>query len=163
MNGRLYTVSFENVAITAAQDLFMIAPATNKPVLLYGLTIDNVGGTADAGDAQEELLRVLIARGYATVGSGGSSFTPTPVHSVAGAAAGFTARTNDTTVAVVGGGTVVNVAALGWNVRVPLREFWPEEASVGCSATDTRIVVRLVSTVNDSIAVSGTLYVCEQG
>ena len=163
MNGRKYVVPFTAVAITAVQDLFDIAPATNKPCVVYGLTLDNVGGTADAGDAQEECLRVEIIRGLATVGSGGSSVTPTKVDSSAVAAAGFTARVNDTTVAVVGGGTQENGPSLGWNVRVPLREFWPEEACMGCSAAETRIVVRLNLAPNDSINVSGTLYVCEQG
>jgi hypothetical protein len=163
VNGRQYVVPFENVAVTAAQDLFMIAPATNKPCVVLGLTIDNVGGTADAGDAQEELLRIQIARGYATVGSGGSSVTPTKLQSSVVTAAGFTARVNDTTVAVVGAGTVETLPALGWNVRVGLREFWPEECCPGVSAAETRLVVRLVAAPADSLQVSGTLYVCEQG
>lgn len=163
MNGRKYAVGFENVAITAAQDLFDIAPATDKPIVIYGFTLDNVGGTADAGDAQEEMLRLQIIRGLATVGSGGSSATPFKLESAAVAAAGFTARVNDTTVAVVGGGSTESGPPFGWNVRVPLREHWPEEACPGCSAAATRIVVRLLSTVADSINVSGCLYVCEQG
>lgn len=163
MNGRKYIIGFENVAITAAQDLFMVAPATDKPCVIYGLTLDNVGGTADAGDAQEELLRLQIIRGLATVGSGGSAATAFKVDSAAVAAAGFTGRLNDTTVAVVGGGSTESGPPFGWNVRVPLREFWPEEACIGVSAAQTRLVVRLLSTVADSISCSGSLYVCEQG
>jgi hypothetical protein len=163
MIGRKYVVPMLGVAVSAAQDLFMIAPATNKPCIVYGLTLDNVGGTADMGDAQEEGLSLSIARGYATVGSAGSSVTPSKVESSTVSAAGFTARINDTTVAVVGGGTVEQLPPLGWNPRIGLREFWPEEACVGVSAAETRLVVRLVNAPNDSFTVNGCLYVCELG
>jgi hypothetical protein len=75
------------------------------------------------------------------------------------AAAGFTAEVNNTTVATAG--TAINLKALGWNVRVPLREFWPEELWPGVSQADTMIVVRLVVGPADAVSVSGTLYVAE--
>lgn len=161
---RVYTVSFENVSVSAAQDLFMIAPATDKPCVLHALQLSNVGGTADAGDAQEELLRLQIIRGLATVGSGGTSATastyvsPTapgdPAHS-------FTARVNDTTVAVVGGGSTVNLFADGWNVRMGYQMIWAPETRPGCTASQTRLVVRLVGAPADAVSMSGTLWVEE--
>lgn len=158
MIGRIYTVCFENVSVAAAQDFFEISPADDKPVALLGLTLDNVGGTADAGDAQEELVRLLIRRGHTVSGAGGSAPTPATVRSNT-AAAGFAAEVNNTTIANTG--TTVDLMALGWNVRVPLREFWPEELCPSATQGNTTIVVRLLSTPADPILMSGTLYVAE--
>ena len=160
MIGRIYTVVFENVTVSASQDLFELTPADDKPILLMGLTLDNVGGTADAGDAQEEMLRLLIRRGHTVSGSGGSTPTPTPVLT-GNPASGFTSEVNNTTIANTG--TTKDLWAGGWNVRVPLREFWPEELMLGAAQGDTTIVVRLLSTPADALSVSGTLYVVEFG
>ncbi len=155
---RMYTVNFENVAISAAQDLFEIVPATNKPIAICGLFLSNVGGTADAGDAQEEFLRLQIIRGNTTSGSGGSAPTPSPVVSSDGAAA-FTAEVNNTTVASAG--TAVALHTDGWNIRMGYSMWWIPEAWLWVSAADSRVVVRLVAAPADSVNCSGTLYVCE--
>jgi hypothetical protein len=155
---RFYTVVFDNVAVgTAAQDLFEISPADDKPVYLCGLTLDNVG--ADVGDAAEELIRINIIRGFTTSGSGGSAPTPQPLNSTIDAAAGFTAEVNNTTVANTG--TTGHLMALGWNIRVPLREFWPQELWPGASQANTTIVVRSASTLADAVTMSGTLFCAE--
>lgn len=159
---RIYTVPFlgGNLPATNPLDLWDIAPATNKPVALLGISLDNVGIATDAGDAQEELLPITIVRGLATVGSGGSAATAMPVQEN-DTAASFTARTLDTTVAVVGGGATNNIAGIGWNVRVPLREFWPMELCPTCSAAQTRIVVKITTAGADAITINGTLWVAE--
>jgi hypothetical protein len=161
MQGRQYAIPFENIAVAAAQDLFSIAPADDKPIVITGLSLDNVGGVADAGDTQEEMLRLAIIRGHATVGSGGSSATPRPIPYTSGQAAAFTARTNDTTIASAG--TAVTAAAFGWNTRAGLREFWPDEQLIGAVQADGLLVIRLLSTPADSFQVSGTLWVAEGG
>lgn len=155
---RVYTVSFENITVSAAQDLFELTPADDKPIELLGLYLSNVGGTADAGDAQEELLRLLVRRGYTTSGSGGSAPTPAPLDPN-DAAAGFTAEVNNTTVATTG--TTADLHADGWNVRVPYQVVWPPEMRPKASQANTTIVVRLVGAPADGIAMSGTLYVKE--
>lgn len=163
---RFYAVQFENVSVSLAQDLWDIVPATDKPILLHGFTLSNVGGTADAGDAQEELLRLQIIRGLATVGSGGSSAAASTNISPLNPgdpASSFTARINDTTVAVVGAGTTVNLFADGWNVRIPYQMFFTPECRLACSATQTRMVIRLVGAPADAIAVSGTAFIEELG
>lgn len=161
MLGREYTVTFENVSVSASQDFFELTPADDKPLKIAGVWLDNVGGTADAGDAQEEMLRLLIRRGHTTSGSGGSAPTPQKLGSSADAAAGFTAEVNNTTIASAG--TTADLLAFGWNVRVPLREMFPDELMPGASQADTTIVVRLLSTPADAISISGTLYVVEIG
>lgn len=160
MNGRFYTVVFDNVTISAAQDLFELAPGDDKPIVIVGLTLDNVGGVADVGDAAEETLRLSMIRGFTVSGSGGTAPTPAPVMG-ADSAAGFASEVNNTTLANTG--TTTTPLAFGWNIRVPLREFWPEEVCVGASQANTSLVVRLVTAPADALAVSGTLFVCERG
>lgn len=158
--GRRYACPFSNVSVSAAQDLWELTPADDKPLQIAGIWLDNVGGTADAGDAQEELLRLEIHRGFTTSGSGGSTVTPLPVGSTANSAAGFTCEINNTTVATTSG---VLIAAFGWNVRVPLREWFPEEFWIGASQTNTTLLVRLPAAPADAISVSGVLWVTELG
>lgn len=153
--GRMYTVTFAAVPVTLSQDLFMIAPASNKPVRLHELYL---GQTSDVGDAQEEMLRVQIIRGHTTVGSGGSSVTPAP-HLSADTIAGFVARVNDTTIA--SGGTSTVHFAEPFNIRAGLHQVWTPETRPPCTTASTRIVVRLMAAPADEITMSGTLYVEE--
>lgn len=155
---RIYTVTFENVSVAAAQDLFEITPADDKPIRIWGWEIDNVGGTADAGDAQEEFWRLLLRRGHATSGSGGTAPTPVPLSSN-DAAAGFTAEVNNTTIAATG--TTKDVWVGGLNVRIPGPFFLPPELMPPISQADTTVVLRLLSTPVDAVSLSGTLWVEE--
>lgn len=160
---RVWSVSFDAVSVTVAQDFFDIAPATDKPVKLLGFSVANVGGTADAGDGQEELLSLQIIRGLATVGSGGSSATAVPVDGVHTDTSGFTARVNDTTVAVVGAGRTDPLFKDGFNVRVPYVQMFTPETYLACTAASgqTRLVIRLNTAPNDAILLSGTAWVGE--
>jgi hypothetical protein len=158
--GRLYTVVFTAVSVTVAQDLFYLKPAADKPIDLEAVYISNVGGTADAGDAQEELLRLEIIRLPATVtaGSGGTAPTPNPINPN-DAAAGFTSRVNDTTVATTSG-TALTLHSDGWNVRAG----WPFPAVPEHRipvANAQALVVRLNTAPADAILISGTAYVRE--
>jgi len=158
MGRRFYTVPFDAVTVAAAQDLFEITPADDKPIAIYGITLDNVAGVADAGDAQEELLRLAVIRGFTSSGSGGTAPTPVALDGN-DTAAGFTAEVNNTTLANTG--TTTQPWSLGWNTRVPLREFLPEEAWIYAAQGNTTIVVRLVTAPADGFAASGTLWVAE--
>jgi hypothetical protein len=156
--GRLYTVTFDNVTVTPAgtdQDLFAFTPADDKPIAIHAIYLSQ---SSEIGDAMEELLRVSIIRGHATTGSGGTAPTPAPLQPI-DAAAGFTARVNDTTIASAG--TAVTLHAEAFNVRVgwvylPIPEMRPV-----CTQAQTILVVRLLSTVADDISMSGTAYVEE--
>jgi hypothetical protein len=157
---RLYTVPFTAVALTVAQDLFYLKPAADKPIRLHSFELSNVGGTADAGDAQEELLRIEVIRlpATVTVGSGGAAVTPAPILPN-DAAAGFTARANDTTVAT-SSGTAQTKVSTGLNIRQPTPYVWvPEHRLVLANAE--ALVVRLNTAPADSVSVSGTAWVEE--
>ena len=156
--GRMYVVTFENVSVSAAQDFFELVPADDKPVRLHSLELSQ---SSDAGDSEEELLRVKVIRGHTTSGSGGTSPTPRNLHSATGAAAGFTAEVNNTTIASAG--TTHDLWAATFNVRAGLEKVWTPETMPGAGQGSTTIVVRLMAAPGDALTMSGTLYVEELG
>lgn len=158
--GRLYAVEFHAVAVTAQQDLFYAKPAADKICVVESIYVAASGGTADAGDAQEELydIELIYLPATVTAGSGGSAFTPNP-KSVNDAAAGFTARINDTTVATTSG-IAVNRHSDGMNSRIPWVYLPPPEHR-DIVANAAAIVCRLKTTPADSILLSGTMLVRE--
>jgi hypothetical protein len=160
---RQYTVGFENVAITAVQDLFNLTPAADKPIRLCGLTLCNVGGAADAGDAQEELLRLSIRRMAATVTNGTGGTTPTPQPKDPNdAAAGVTARANDATTRATTTGTNTLWLPDGWNVRIPYTMWFDPDFRLEAAGTAQRIIIGLDTAPADSLAVSGCAFVEEE-
>lgn len=161
--GRAYSLTFENVSISAAQDLFYIKPAADKVCIVEAVYLSNVGGTADAGDAQEELLRLACNRlpATVTVGSGGSASATGTLNPLAvnDTSAGFTGRTNDTTPATTSG-TARTLHADGWNVRVPY--VWlppPEHRPLVANAE--AIVFKLLAAPADAVSCSGTIIIRE--
>jgi hypothetical protein len=158
--GRLYVVEFHNVAVAAQQDFFYIKPAADKICLIEEVKVAVVGGTADAGDAQEELLSVETVRlpATVTVGSGGTAFTPVPTM-VNDSAAGFTARINDTTKATTSG-TAANLDSDGMNNRNPYLYIpAPEHALIIANAQ--ALCCRLNTTPADSLTCNGRALVRE--
>lgn len=151
--GRIYAVTFEGVAVTAAQDFFEIGPADDKPVALIGLMLSQ---SSDTGDTAEEILRIKIIRGHATSGSGGSSSTPRPVNGTADTAAGCTCEINNTTIASAGTG--VDLFAHAFNIRAGLEHYFPPECRPSANQGDGTIVVRLMAAPADSLTMSGTLF-----
>lgn len=155
MAGRTYSVIFSAVAVTAAQDLFELTPADDKPVEIVGIEI---GQTSDAGDAADELLQLSIIRGFTASGSGGSAPTPAPLDPV-DTAAGFTAEVNNTTLANTG--TSVTLWTTAFNVRAGYINWFPPEARPAASQANTTMVVRMTAPA-DALTMSGTLFVRER-
>jgi hypothetical protein len=149
----MYAVPFSAVAVTAAQDLWEIVPATAKPCVIHEI---NISQGSDAGDAEEEFLLVSIIRGYSTSGSGGSSPSKNPLDE-ASAAAGFTAEINNTTVATTG--SPLTLRAEYWNIRTPYVYVPTPECRIR-TAPATRTVVRITAPT-DSLTMSGTMLVEE--
>lgn len=163
--GRIYAVPF-NGTVTAAggdTDLWSFQPASNKPILLRGFTL---GQTTEFGDAQEEEMRITVKLLPATftVGSGGSSVTAkSPQNSTLDPTWGFTARTNDTTVAT-SSGTVEIKGEFGWNERnTPCDYWWPDAAFCPGAFNGQGLVIRNETTLADDLTFSGVAYVEEMG
>lgn len=153
-NGRTYTVIFSAVSVSAAQDLFEISPADDRPIELVGLSL---GQTSDVADAAEEILQISVIRGHTTSGSGGTAPTPAALNPL-DAAAGFTAEVNNTTVASAG--TTQTLHTDVWNVRAGYLIWWPPEARPVATQGNTTIVIRQTAPA-DALTMSGTLYVRE--
>lgn len=151
---RTYSVQFNAVSVSAAQDLFEITPADDKPVRILGLVL---GQYSDVGDAASENLNVKISRGWGTSGSGGTAPTPAPLDAV-DTAAGFTAEVNNTTVASTG--TEVVLFSDVWNTQAGYQVWFPEGAQPQCSQGQTMLTVRITAPA-DAITANGTLFVQE--
>jgi hypothetical protein len=89
---RLYTVSFADVAITAAQDLFGILCTANMAIKIHCIEL----GQRTLATWEAKNVKLVRNPATATVGSGGAAATPRPFNP-GDAAATATARVNDTT------------------------------------------------------------------
>lgn len=158
---RIYRVPYTGTIAAADgdSDLLLLLPADDKPCALVGFVI---GQSTELGDAQEENLRITIRRLTATVtnGSGGSAVTPVARDSIQ-AAAGFTARCNDTTVATTSGTNTI-LEERAWNERnTPYEVWWPEEDLQPAVIQGEALVVRNETTVADSLTVEITFFIRE--
>lgn len=152
----VYTVQFNGVAVTAAQDLFELVAASGKPIVILGFTLSQ---TTELGDAAEEALSILLKSGQSTSGSGGSSPTPVANDSTM-AAASFAAEANNTTKA--SSGTIVTHGSWAWNIRQPLDVLFTQEQQLVMAAS-RRCTLELVGAPADSVTMSGTIWIQEIG
>ena len=151
--GRMYSATFEEVGVTAVQDLFELVAPADMSVAIHGLVISQ---SSDAGDAQSEQLNVLIHRG-STSGSGGSTPTPAPL-SVGDAASTVTLEANNTTQSTEG--TIIHSEC--FNIMAGLAIWWPPECRPIISPSG-RLIVELQTAPADSLTMSGTIYFEEIG
>ena len=154
---RVYTVEFEAVSVTVAQDFFALVPGAQIPIKILGIFLSQ---SSDVGDAAEEILRIRVIRGHTTAGSGGTAPTPQPLDD-GDAAATFTARVNDTTIASLG--TAENIMSHAFNIRTGLELWFPPEAcpKLNVVIAANRLVVRLMAAPVDALTMSGTIFVQE--
>lgn len=163
--GRKYSVPFSGT-ITAAggdTDIWSFQPASNKPILLRGFKL---GQTSEVGDAAEENLRITVKRLPATftVGSGGNSVTAAAtLNSSTDSTWGFTARTNDTTVAT-SSGTVQVLDEVSWNERnTPCEAWYPDVDYCPGAFNGQGLVIRCETTLADDMSFNGVAIVEEFG
>lgn len=152
----IYTVQFNAVAATVAQDLFELVASSSKPIVLLGFGLSQ---TTELGDAAEEQLAILVKSGQTVSGSGGSSATPV-ANDQSGSAASFTAEVNNTTKANTG--TILTHYAYAWNVRGPFDIILPETMQL-LMPVSRRLTIELVGAPADSITMNGYAVVQEIG
>ena len=110
--GRIYTASFDDVSVSAAQDLLSLATGTSGSPLLMSVAIHMITlGQRTLTSWEAKPLRLVRYSGAYTISSSGNSATPRP-HNFGDAAATATARINDTTAA--SGGTSVSILTDEW-------------------------------------------------
>ena len=151
--GRMYSATFEEVAVTVVQDLFQILAPADSVVVLHGLVISQ---SSDAGDSESEQLNILIHRG-STDGSGGSLPTPTPLH-LGDAAAGTVVEANNTTQGTEG----TFIHSESFNVMAGLQIWWTPETRPIISPSDL-LHIELQTAPADSLTMSGVIYFEEIG
>jgi hypothetical protein len=154
--GRLYTVQFNAVAVTAQQDFFEINAPADSVVVVHEIALSQV---SEVGDAQEEGLAILLKQGATTSGSGGTAPTANPVE-LGDAAFGGTAEVNNTVKAT--SGTIITQRAWNWNIRVPFEKVFTPETRPKISPS-ARLTVELATTPADSITMSGHMVIEEVG
>ena len=153
---RIYTVSFENVLVSAAQDLIQIKGASNKILRILRRWVNATDTTIPTG--QMLRLRERILPATVTDGSGGT--TPTPVkHDQGDAAATFTSLANSTTQAS-SSGTAVVIYATGCHIFNGFDDIHDEPPTV---IPTSSYVFELLSTVTGTVHLSGGVEVEEIG
>lgn len=148
--GRMYSAVFEEVAVTAAQDLFEINAASDSVVVVHSLEI------SQSSDTDSEQLNLLIHRG-STSGSGGSSVTARPMEA-GDAAFGGTVEANNTTQSSEG--NIIHSAA--FNVLSGYVFVWTPETRPVVSPSG-RLIIELQTVPADSLTMSGTVVFEEIG
>jgi hypothetical protein len=160
----IYSVAVKIDITTAGGDvdLFSFVPADDKPITLRGFRLSQ---PTELGEIQEEGLEITIRRfGTAvTIGSGGSAVTAqAPPEESADPVWGFSARTNDTTVATTTG-TNFLYDILAWNVRNSPYEIWYPDKKFCLKAKQTEaIIIRNETVIADTITLCLTAWVEEE-
>lgn len=151
--GRMYSAVFEEVTVSAAQDLFEIVGPADAITIVHGLVISQ---SSDAGDSASEQLNILVHRG-STSGSAGSTPTPSPL-SVGDPAYGGTVEVNNTTQSTEG----VQIHSECFNIMAGL-SLWLTPECRWVISPSGRLIVELQTAPADALTMSGTIYFEEVG
>lgn len=146
----IYTAVFNNVAVTAIQDLFEINAAADAVVYLHDIHLSQ---NSDVGDAAEEILRIELTSGHTSSGSGGTAPTAIP-RDIGHAAFGGTVEVNNTTQA--SGGTIVTHYVWNFNVRTGFDKIFTPETRPRI-APSGRMCLELPAAPADSLTMSGSI------
>lgn len=148
----IYTASFEQVAVTAVQDLWEILVPADAVLELLEIQLSQ---DTEEGDAQDEQLYCTLRRVTGAPSSGSAGGTPVArPHMTGWPASGCTIEANNTS--QLSGGTNVVLRAFAWNIRagelyMPIPEgrffFSPAE----------RLLLELETAPTDSVTMSGSI------
>lgn len=161
---RIYEVSFENVAVSAAQDLIQITGAAGKMMFIIEVAFDVTDVTLATGQGFETRCRFLPAT--VSVGSGGTTgITPSKLDQGDAACSSSTCATNNTSQATTNG-TAVKLYEGGGHLYNGFRKAWGTfqnpltGPAIGPSEAFT---FELLSATSGTVHLSGTCYFAETG
>ena len=157
---RAYTVTFEAVAVTAAQDLVFFPGATGK---IYRVIRAWVGCTDTTAPTNQQLsLRARFLPATVTAGTGGTTaITPSKVDPGDATCSATTAGTNNTTKATTTG-TAIVLYENGVNIMAGDNKAWSPERRPIIGPSEA-FVWELLSTVTPTVHLSGGVEVEEIG
>lgn len=156
----VYTAAFSAITLTNAggtQDLFELVPDATTRLRILEIELNQY---TDFGDAQAEIVSLLVMRGHSTTGSGGSAVTPVNLSPYSRASVTTVAR-NNTTLATAG--SPETVLATGWHLqagfiwRPPLESLPLQQRRYIVVQPSQRLVIRLNSTLADDVTANGTV------
>lgn len=151
MGQRIYKQIFENITISAIQDVFSLKAGSANGLELHQIDLSAGGVTSPA----EIRLRLKIGSVTVTQGSGGTVPTPSNADSGDTKATTATLHVNDTTQATTTG-AFRNVGAWQWNVLIPF-QYLPAPEDRETIAASEIIVLDIPGTPSASTVVSGTI------
>ena len=151
--GGMYSCVFEEVAVTAVQDLFEINASADAVVVLHSVIVTQ---SSDAGDSADEQLSCLFHLG-STSGSAGSTITPAPL-SIGDAVFSGTCEVNNTSQSSEG----TKLHAEAFNIRGGLYYRPTPEERITLTPSD-RLIIELQTAPADSLTMSGTAIIEEIG
>lgn len=147
--GLIFSTQFNNVTVSALQDLFEVVAPSTGPVVIHRCIISQF---SDYGDAQAEGARILIIRGATTTGSA-SAGTANDL-GLTGATFTGSVKSNSTTPAT--SGTPLTLHSESWNVQQAF-DYLPTPETRIWVPPSGRLVVNLPANPADALSVTGTL------
>lgn len=149
--GRIYTVQFNDVAVTVVQDLIQLQ-AKIVNAIIHKIVISQ---RTDVGDAQAESLLIRLKRVTNIVTNAAAEAKLDP----GDAAANANLAVNQTTQLVTGAEVLHSEC---WNIALPFVYLPPPELRPVVKIDNT-FIVDLATAPADSITVSGVMYFEESG
>jgi hypothetical protein len=155
---RTYDMPFENVAVSAAQDLCAILGPAGKMVRIKRVWV----GATDTAIPTAQMLQLRCRTATATfaVGSGGAAGVLKP-EDTGDAAATVTGRVNDTVKSTTSGAFSI-IQELGVHIYQGYDFTWPQDSRPTVGPTQG-FVFELLSTVSGTVHMSGGVTVEEIG
>jgi len=155
--GRIYTCPMPAITVSAIQDLYELIAAADSALRIIRCEISQ-----EVSETSEMLaFQLKMAAGAYTSGSGGGTITPAKT-STGDAASSSTCERNNTTQALVGSGTLVEVDRRGENVLNGRQWIWLPEERFEISPTDA-FIVSLPTAPAAALTMSGNLVFEEIG
>lgn len=146
--GRMYSAVFENVGVTAAQDIIQIAAPATLYVIVHSIYLSQ---SSDSGDSESEMLNLLIHRGTSN-GSGGSVPTARPLNT-SDTAASTVVEVNNTSQGTEG----VHLHASCFNVLSGLELIFTPQTRLILPKSGL-LHVEIQGAPGDSLTMNGTVY-----
>jgi hypothetical protein len=154
MAGRLYSINFDQVAVSASQDLINITATANMAFKIHRIE----GGQRTLSSWEAKPLRLIRFPATVTAGSGGSAVTPAKLNN-GDAAATITARANDTTPMTTSGSSTILMARDFEFLNGFLVVYTPDERPV--IAPSQGVALNLPVAPSASMTASFTI-ICEE-
>lgn len=145
--GIMYSVEFNDVAVTVAQDLFQIEAVT-VPIVIHEITVSQ---RLDVGDAAAEALLIQL-RGEIT-NAVTDDLAGVPMNSYRTTANLSNLAINETSQIVTG---AVDIYSEMWNIALPFK-YIPTPETRYMIAVGDAFVVALNTAPTDSLTMSGTV------